>query len=538
MAKKIRSWEEYDAVVKERQERFEEEVESELEELIAVNPFIKANRQRADFYRKQARGLYRIVRGQQVSVEEEIKERLTATEKELEEGIFKLLKPDLQPQAERTVVTEMVGSTLQDLAAYGVSVSKMPGGMLPLPEKNNLYARFVVQLAYLAAHNPPVHFVDNVPEAEHLVRHYHFPEWEQDIQRVTKVITELKKKKYISSQNASTLLQLLFPERRSVLGVSKPVKALPKQRAEPLHHPEETARTGNGEAVTAKTEITGGGENVCFPSEEQRRERNEYMAVLFGLGDSVAKNYLEKVTVEQLDDLHRALKEVVGEENISLLTQYNPDILLYPAENRWGRYLRTLTVVLGRIRKNGSSGIDLEERFGLKNNVERYADLEKLLELKAELFRSSGAYAEVAAPADEKEFDLEQYKDRLLQKAGLDSEMVRAFTEGKSSHFKGENYFAEEYFRKNAHGKVSYQKLGRLFRPVFEEMVRQQAITRKHKANPLYRLNPHTDEITNPYLREYMRVTLYKDQILAQEGQITPLIDLDEEEKRGEKPKP
>jgi hypothetical protein len=182
------------------------------------------------------------------------------------------------------------------------------------------------------------------------------------------------------------------------------------------------------------------------------------------------------------------------------------------------------------IGTNGNRKQDLEKRFGLTHHLHRYASLEELLKLKQELFTELGLHTLLPLPPGGRNFDLEDYKDRLLTRAGLDIDLVRGFTEGKTAHFKGEAYMPAEYFRKNAAGKVRSAKFFTLWQETFDKLVRCGAISRKHKANPLYRLNPHVDEITNPYLREYMRVTLYKKQILAQEGKITPLIDLDKEE--------
>lgn len=165
----------------------------------------------------------------------------------------------------------------------------------------------------------------------------------------------------------------------------------------------------------------------------------------------------------------------------------------------------------------------------VKDNEERYASLESLLKLKNELFQETGVY-DVVEEEEDGGLGFNEYKDELLRRAGLDIDIVRALTEEKNRNFVGENYTHIENFRKNVENKVDDRsKVDSLFSETFEKMVKSGAIKRKHKDNLVYRLNPRIKDIKNNYLREYMRLVLHANQIIAQEGEITALIDLDEE---------
>ena len=253
----------------------------------------------------------------------------------------------------------------------------------------------------------------------------------------------------------------------------------------------------------------------------------EYLTALFRLSLEVAQRYAGQITLSQLDELHERLKEVVGNQAVALVNR-NPVILTYQTESKFTKYITTLNLVTERIKRNGSKGVDLTAKYGVENNLERYADLEQLLALKRELFTELGEYVSPETPSPQQKFEIEAYKSKLLQRAGLEESIVRAFTEGKTSQFKGEAYIPKEYFRKNAIGKVDASTLSQHFEDTFQHMIKTKAITRKHKATPLYRLNPHLNKVTDPFLREYMRVTLYYDQILAQEGEIKPLLNMEE----------
>ena len=50
----------------------------------------------------------------------------------------------------------------------------------------------------------------------------------------------------------------------------------------------------------------------------------------------------------------------------------------------------------------------------------------------------------------------------------------------------------------------------------------------KQPTGPVYSLNPSIEDITDPYLREYMRITLHGDAIVAREGRINPQFDFGE----------
>ncbi|MDO8656333.1 MAG: hypothetical protein Q7K45_03780, partial [Nanoarchaeota archaeon] len=325
---------------------------------------------------------------------------------------------------------------------------------------------------------------------------FHPPEREDEFDAVTTVTNGLCRERYITRENADTIVRLLSP-RQEVQAF--PILSSPARRKTP--------------PPISKQIVTR--------SRSTKEERLEYLTVLFNLDVEPATHIADNATLEQLEEMQSEMKNMLGENYFLKMVTINPAILLYPAENVFTKYHRTLSLVVGRIKRNGDREI-LEQRFGVESNLERYVSLEKLTQLKQELLATTGEYAP-APMQTEAVFDLEEYKDKLLMKAEMNVPVVRAYTHGKTALFKGEYYIPREYFRKNATGKVPANILDNNWEDVFDEMVRLKAITKKPKdASPLYRLNPHINEIINPYLREYMRVTLYAAQIIAQEEKITP----------------
>ena len=515
MGRKIRSWEEYDQAVEEQQERFEADVISKLEQLL--RPALRKVRGLGEQVKKRVEGKLLEVdkRSRKVisewSVEDFVENRL--------EDFGEKTKDRLLPQAQEAVTLQYFQENVHHLIAYGVTLSRRSQA-LSGEAREKLYSRLVDQLQGIAKDCPSLR--DQLPGIEQLTYRFSYPDEMEQRGRLQKIMDVLSRKKYLPRETAKTLLQLLTFQGPTI-GTAPP----------PL-----SSRAAPAAALLSPTPVLPPSPTLLpsiplpAPSPSPRQEIIEYLTVMFELPLEVAENYAGIISLEQLEEFHEHLDKIVGEVYGLRLVQQNPEILAYPFQNLHREYLRALKLVQKEIGINGNRRQDLEKRFGLEQHLDRYTSLEELLKLKQELFTELGLHTASPSPSGGQDFNLEQYKDRLLTRAGLDIGLVRGFTEGKTAHFKGQAYMPAEYFRKNAAGKVEPASFSALWQQTFDELVRCGAISRKHKANPLYRLNPHVDEITNPYLREYMRVTLYKKQILAQEGKITPLIDLDKEEKQ------
>lgn len=509
MARKIRSFAEYDAVKAEREEEFEVQVESRLERLVLEE--LKKKERTA--------GLFRYVFQHPV----ELVGFVLGGSRELLRISIENNRERFRSRAQREQFLQNFGSNIHDLVRGSVYLSHRHDEKLPEDARQSLYLRFLDELKDLVDKGDPG-FKQEYPEASEIGRGFHPPEREEEFERVKKVIYGLQRRKYITLQNAETLIRLLAPCTQRIMVPGRQLSSKPPR--------EEATPAREATLAIERKERKPAEESAPLPAFSTHQDRVEYLTLLLNRSDEMVQRYAHELSLKQLEDVHERLRETVGEEYAVQLLQANPAILGYVGEKLFSKYLKTLREVQERIRRNGSKD-DVAGRFGLEKNRERYAHLEQLLELKRELFAATGSYAQVekAQKGPQKEFDLEEYKNRLLARAGLDIDIVRGFTEGKTAHFKGEMYMPAEYFRKNAAGKVEPAKFSAHWEEVFDEMVRLGAIVRKPKGNPLYRLNPHFGEITNKYLQEYMRLTLHAGQILAQDGRITPLIDLDKEEK-------
>ena len=495
MGKKIRSFTDYQAAKAERERTFEERVESELERLI----------------RKDARKTLRDKRP--IAIYAPLHRILEATVRG-RRGLVKLYvenkRSELQGEVKRQLHQQQFRENVQDLVRCGVYLSQMSAGGRA-DERQRLYVHFLDELKELSKNRYCQTVSVEVPEISELLHGHTAPPGKEEIGRVRAVLIGLQKKEYLTKKNAVTLRELLTPS------------ALPEGiTVSPSTH------TGSGRKKEKETTLSTETGLFFRPEGPERYdEQVEYLTALFRLSLEVAQRYAGQITLSQLDELHERLKEVVGNQAVALVNR-NPVILTYQTESKFTKYITTLNLVTERIKRNGSKGVDLTAKYGVENNLERYADLEQLLALKRELFTELGEYVSPETPSPQQKFEIEAYKSKLLQRAGLEESIVRAFTEGKTSQFKGEAYIPKEYFRKNAIGKVDASTLSQHFEDTFQHMIKTKAITRKHKATPLYRLNPHLNKVTDPFLREYMRVTLYYDQILAQEGEIKPLLNMEE----------
>lgn len=496
MGKKIRSFLDYDAMKRQRKEQFKQEVETRLEKLVLQELRNKGPPEHFFF--------------SLISRPQKVLQIMIRGEREVFRQYLEGRKKDILYDAQRNVTVSHFQSNLHDLIVAAVHASRQNKGYLAKQEKRDLYARFLDLLQEFGDTGFSNGLFSRYPEARHLIARPTLPFLKEQKERLRAAVEGFRREKYLTSLNQRTLMELLFTEEATV--IQQPA-SLPRRE-------EQAQRPSSPEAP---------------PGEESSPEGcKAYLLREFLLNEDTADNYAARVRLQEAEMLHRELERVVGEEYAILLINDHPDILLYPAEGILNKYVSTIQRVLKEVKRGNRNGKSPEEELGMEKNLSQYSCLENVLALKQRLCAGKQV-SESATSGGETAFDLEGYKDQLLQKAGLDLDIVRAFTEGKTALFKGEFYVPQEYFRKNAIGKVERQKLDLLGESVFNRMVRAKAITRKHKANPVYRLNPHLQEITNFYLREYMRVTLYHDQIVAQEGEIKPNPDVWRELYKGKK---
>ncbi len=388
MARKISSWEEYDARVKEREEKFREEVESRLESLIGTHPLIKSNRKIAQRYRKKAQKSYILVHGipHLINMEE-----IEGIERRAEEEIKRHLWEELHPTATMAIIQRQFQESLSDLVSGVISLRGSREYLTP-EEKEKVYTRVTNQLYSFTAYRTSLKLKTNIPELQQLTKHY-FPE-QESAQRLKQIFAVLTQRKYLTYKTATSLLTLLTSEctetGKTIMPPAFSPPALLSRRSEPA-----TAPTPTPSSLALPIPAPPAPPRATLPS-SSRQEVLEYLTIMFELPPETAEKYAESITLPALEDLHDGLDTIVGKDYSLRLLQKNPHLLTYSSSDIQ-RYLRTLKLIKKEIGTNGNRRKNFEERFGLKNNVERYASLEQLLVLKEEFFSELGIYAAAAA---------------------------------------------------------------------------------------------------------------------------------------------
>ncbi len=401
MAKKIRTFPEYDVARRERELNLPQAIESKLEQIIQKNR------------RKTERQLGGV---------EIISHPINFMKALLEgpEGIMQLyVKQQTErytPQAEQKAIVDYFQQNMGELIGCSVSISK-PHGSLSESQKQSFYARFLDNVKEFTDSKHFASFKIRYTKTEELVRGFHPPEQEEEFSTVATVTEGLCREKYITRENADTIMRLLSPRKEVQVF---PIQFPPARRKTPAPVP-----------LPAEPIFT-----VSTPEESL-----EYLTVVLRLPREAAQSYADQVTLQQLREFQQGINDAVGEEYAGKLVQANPSLVLYPSENLFTKYLTTLQVVQGRIRSNGDME-KLEREFGLESNVDKYASLEQLLELKRKLFQETAKY-HTAAPPENPVEDFKVYVSRyaILQKIPvmeqrLDSLIKQGeFTVGRKEHW-------------------------------------------------------------------------------------------------------
>ena len=358
MAKKIRTFSDYDAARREREFNLPQAIESKLEQKIRIN--IKKEERElggvaiiahpADFLKVLFKGPEEMIR---LYLEQQ-GERHT-------------------PQAEQETQLDYFQQNMRELIGCGVSISK-PHTSLEDSQQQSFYARFLDNVKELTDSKHFAPFKLKYSGVEDLLMGFHPPQkGEERFESLIAVTEGLCRERHITRENADTIVRLLSPrpERQTLPARTSPARGrtpAPKKSTYEPNHPASTAD-----------------------------EVREYLSVVLRLPKETADSYADKVTLLQLCEFHQGLYGAVGAENAQKLIQHNPGLVLYPSENIFTKYLTTLQVVQGRIRSNGDQE-KLGQEFGLGSNVEKYASLEQLLELKRKLFQGTGNYQTIDPP--------------------------------------------------------------------------------------------------------------------------------------------
>jgi len=404
-------------------------------------------------------------------------------------------KQELLPQALVSLARKKAQENLQELLTCAVSVSKEYQDELPLIEKRLLYSRLITEVHDILRSAETIRFNYKTPTIATVLGSGRFPSTANEQDNLQSMLGTLKGNGYVNNHWVRTLTKLLFSEKKKPVPSASPIS--PRiQEVVPILS--------------------------IFTVPDSQQDKIEYLTVVFGLPPERAQAYASKVTLEGLESFYRKLSSVMEEEYAQALVKINPELLLYPPRNLVTQYRSSLRVIREAIRRDPERQDELEEKYGIRSNLHRYAKLESLVALKEELLKDISSGEET----NQGHFNLDVYKSQLLQKAGLDQEIVRGLTEGKNGRLIGKMYAPKRHFEANVHGKVSPQSLLQLDH-TFEEMIRAKAMV-KQPTGPVYSLNPSIEDITDPYLREYMRITLHGDAIVAREGRINPQFDFGE----------
>jgi hypothetical protein len=386
---------------------------------------------------------------------------------------------------------------MSDLVGCGMHLIRTsPDRMLPEDTQYDIYNRFVAELTTVYRNYGVL--VSDVPDVVDVLNYYFLPRLAEQVGTVRSTVTKMGVNGYIGKKVAEKLLFLLFEAS--------------EKRKQP--HPEAMQSSSCPEPVVDSAP-------VAEVTEEPVVEEDVagYIVETFGVERSVAEEVAVGRSIEKVGLFHENLARMVGEENANLIISTNPAVLGY-SNGKATKFISNLEDVLNSQREAQQLLSGEAEEFELNpENIPLFSDFDTLHSLKQRLFSRTREIKFPPKPA-EGAIDVEEYKKKLLEKAGIDVEITCAFISGKNLHFIGEVYMPAEYFRKNTYLKIDAKKMMH-FADVFDELVRRKVLKKKPKVNPVYRFNPNINDIEDTYLREYMRITLHAEQIVAQEGELT-----------------
>ncbi len=405
MAAKIRTFIDYDAAKAKREQQFDAAVQSELERLLMAE------------FQKSA-GSIRML---PVIVHPL---RLMQALSRGFEGIYQLYveqqRPVLLPKIVSWRTLKSFQENIYDLLCAGIHRAREQEGVLSKDEKESFYTRMVDAVKEFAEHKQYEYLKQEYLDVQKIIRSFHLPEKEEDIDMLRTVTEVLRRERYVGRDQAEAIIRLLFPPQKvRNLIVQKPPE-MPKTPPPPTLPPKIDSPASSPE------------------------ESIEYLMVVLRLPRETAQSYAGQVTLQQLREFRQGMNDAVGDEYADKLIHANPRLVLYPSENLFTKYITTLQIVQRRI-KSGENTEKLEEGFGFEGNVEKYASLEQLLELKRRLFQETGKYqvaAQQKVPAEDYRVYVSRYallKQNQAMEQRLDS-LIRTgeFIVDGNEHWKGE----------------------------------------------------------------------------------------------------
>ncbi|MEK6938908.1 MAG: hypothetical protein AABX04_07755 [Nanoarchaeota archaeon] len=413
-------------------------------------------------------------------------------------------RQDAFHQAAELTIRTYFSDTITDLIQYEISLAKRNEGILDEENRVILYTKFTEELKFINETSMVVPLEEKIPLLDTLFNYYFLPRLPEQVAVLQQVVRELEDKKYLTRRAAKNLVTLLYPEKKMVFSSTFSTAEAKVSVAVPLADTlvkEESAAMLDSDIESSRVYLT-------------TTLRLPLTAV-----EKIAKNFSQR----ELSDFYDDLSGIVGEEYASSLIQKNPEMLGYPLSYK-GKYLDTVKEILGELRAHSLRKPKLSKTLGLFiDTLPQYSDLDSVLALKQRVFQSTRTFVQLGANGqNQPEIDIDEYKDKLLVRAGVHVRVARAMTEGKTLGFIGEVYVPQEYFRKNTHAKMNRDSACDLhFGECFDTFVKARAIIRKPKGNPTYRFNPDINSINNSYLKEYMRLALHGEKIIRQEGHLT-----------------
>ena len=361
MAHKIKNFKEYDRLRSERELNREQLVESRLEVLINSDHLIREIREDTHRNRQRVKKVsYVLILGKVVELNTtELLQEINEAEADLIKACRQVIYPDLKKDAQLDCLISFVRENIDLLTVCGVNISKSYEGIIQMEDKQGLYRRVVDEIKNLAVEIPNFNYTFPYIEKLSAV----LPLEKEDFHNFKKLLGSLAQHKFMRKENAQTLYDLLTKSQQ-ILSGPKSVASFPR--------------------------ITPPGRKA-LPTAPDHSDTIEYLTFIFGVDENAAKQYAAVITVTQADEMYRELTRVMGERYTIQLIQQNPDILTYPADHKWSKYVTTIQLIQARIEKNGSPQ-DLQKKYGMESKFESYTSLEKLLELKRELFGETGNY--------------------------------------------------------------------------------------------------------------------------------------------------
>ncbi|MBI5880759.1 hypothetical protein HZB90_01370 [archaeon] len=390
-----------------------------------------------------------------------------------------------------------LGSCIDDLVDCGMHLLRTsPDKCLPDGVQHDVYGRFTKELTEVYRKYGAL--VSDAPGIIEVLNYCFLPRLEEQVETVRTLVSNLRSKGYIRKRSAENLLFLLFEAPRMRLLKQEHVAVCAPA---PTIVPEVASVEEVVESPVVAEDVAG------------------HIVEKFGLERPAAEEVSVGRSIEQVRRFYETLAGMVGEKSASSIVSINPAVLGY-TNGKATKFLSNLEDVLTSQREAQQLLGDEAEEFEFKaDNIPLFSDFKTLYSLKQKLFARMRGVKFPPKPA-EGAIDVEEYKKKLLEKAGIEVEITYALISGKNLHFIGEVYMPAEYFRKNTYLKIDAKKMMH-FADVFDELVRRKVLKKKPKVNPVYRFNPNINDIEDTYLREYMRITLHAEQIVAQEGELT-----------------